>query len=284
MLIRTQNKVPEVYVNDSRDFQVLCRAYDFLFNAIKYDTDSMLRLLSSVDARNNILSLLQTKVGFFTNKNIDDTSLRKIMAAFMMMVRGKGSLRAIKQAVNVWLKIVHLETDVQIQVFNKNGGEIGQTKVGPYTVAIGINSSVRDYTSLKEVLRYILPAGYTLYFYFYTKFGTDGTPMQMPMEEKATIAYVSDDINSIVRNSISDSVEHARIGKPDATIAEVETNTKGKIFTTNISTEVYGSDIAELNVFEYGVDEETDVPFRPDSPAEDAVIDEDVVAGEEDNG
>lgn len=240
MLIRTQDKVPEVYVNDSRDFQVLCRAYDVLYNMMKFDIDSMLRVLSASDIRNNVLPLLQGKVGFFTDKVIDDDSMRMILGAFPTLLRGKGSLRAIKQAINVWLKIAHLETAIDVSITTKDESRIGQVVIPPYTVAIGIRSLTRDITTLKEILKYIIPAGFGTYFYFY--YGLDITEQnaQNLFEDSARVAFVSDDINSVVRGTTSDS-----------RIDGAEDVTSGRIFTTPFSVAAYGSEVNPTNVFGY---------------------------------
>ena len=41
MLFRTQDNVPEIYVNESRDFQLLCRLKDVMINGVKYAIDSI---------------------------------------------------------------------------------------------------------------------------------------------------------------------------------------------------------------------------------------------------
>ena len=240
MLIRTQNNVPEIYVNDSRDFQVLCRAYDVLFNMIKFDVDSMTNVLSTSNIRSNVIPLLQQKLGFFTNKTIDDESLRKILGAFPILLKSKGSLKAIKQAIYVWLKIAHLETVVDISITTAEGTTIGQTEIPPYTVAIGIRSTTRDLTTLREILKYIIPAGFGTYLYFF--YGLDVTDQNPPsiLSESAKLAFVSDDINSVVRGTTSKSEMYT-----------VEGDMSGRVFTTPISVSAYGSEVNPTNVWGY---------------------------------
>lgn len=264
MLIRTQEKVPEVYVNDSRDFQVLCRAYDVLYNMIKFDTDSMLSILSASNVRNNVLPLLQGKLGFFTSKTIDDTSMRKILGAFPILLRGKGSLRAIKQAIYVWLKIAHLETAIDISITTDKPISIGQITIPPYTVAIGIRSRTRDLTILKEILKYIIPAGFGMYFYFY--YGLDITEQnpQNIFEDKAKLAFISDDINSIIRSDneksyYEDAMEANEIIKNDGDSSH---DTVNRIYSTVTSISAYGSEVNPTGVFGY-----SDVPKYEYLPA-----------------
>lgn len=49
---RLQNNVPEVYVKESRDFQLLCRLYDCILNGVKFDIDSMLNITDSKSCSN----------------------------------------------------------------------------------------------------------------------------------------------------------------------------------------------------------------------------------------
>ena len=253
MLIRTQDKVPSIYVDESRDYQVLCRAYDIPFNGVKYDVDSMLSILSASKIRNNMLSLLQSKLGFFTNKNIDDLSLRYILGAFMTAVKHKGSLTAVRQIINIWLKTLHLETNVSVNIFNAEGGTLGDVEINPYTIAIGTESSPRDYSLLKELLSYVVPAGYELYFYFYSTLKTtEDTPQRLNTEVIDNIVLVSDDINSIVRSDLNDSQSYQdALSGESLSIEDIEDNTIGHIFTTVNSVETLGSNTDDVTRIDF---------------------------------
>lgn len=242
-LIRLQDKVPYVYVDKSRDFQILCRSYDLALNQVKFDIDTMPYILSSMECRNSVLPLLQTKLGFQTFKHIDSESLRLILACFPDAVRYKGSLRGIRRAINTWLKIIHLETKVYVDVFNildkanpNIGGYIGQTTIPPYTIAIGVGGNPRDYSILQEILKYIVPTGYGLYFYFFREFSTEDTPTLNPLEDKASLVFVSDDINSAIRSTAGDDVQHNPLS-----ITSAEQLTKGRVVATSFSTEAIGA-------------------------------------------
>ena len=78
-LLRLQGEVPDPYVEQSRDFQLLVRLYDCVINSTKFDVDSIKKITDTSKIRTNLLSLLQTKLGFFSNAEIDDTSLRLIL-------------------------------------------------------------------------------------------------------------------------------------------------------------------------------------------------------------
>ena len=190
-LIRLQDNVPEPYVNQSRDFQLMVRAYDCILNGVKFDIDSMRHITNTDECNSKILQLLQTKVGFFSDKNITDDELRYVLRAFPTIIKNKGSLKGIKQAVWTFLKLNHIKTSFSIIVYGKDSAT-------PYTIQIGIEAGFRDTTILDEILRYILPTGYTFSYVFYTSINNSN---EAPMVDtnKATIIYVSDSYNSALR-------------------------------------------------------------------------------------
>ena len=59
-LFRLQNNVPSVYVNSSRDFQLLCRLYDAAFNNVMFDADSISDITNTDRCSARVLPLLQT--------------------------------------------------------------------------------------------------------------------------------------------------------------------------------------------------------------------------------
>ena len=189
-IIRLQDNTPEVYTNQSRDFQLMCRLYDCIVNGVKFDIDSMLYIINTENCISKVLQLLQTKLGFFTNKDITDEDLRYILQAFPVMIKNKGSLLAIKQAVRVYLKTQHIDTEVLISIKNKNADK-------SYVVQIGIKSSFRDTTVLDEMLRYILPTGYEFTYVFYTDINEVTNLVDL---NKTVTLYASDTINSSVRH------------------------------------------------------------------------------------
>ena len=73
--IKLQDKVPPVYPEGSRDFQLFCHLYDVIFNGIKNDVDGIQYLTNTVSCRSNVLQLLQTKLGFFTQAQYADEAL-----------------------------------------------------------------------------------------------------------------------------------------------------------------------------------------------------------------
>ena len=90
-MFRLQEHMPDVYVNESRDFQVLCRLYDFLFNGIKFDIDSIININDAFKINERLLPLLAIKEGFFTDVQFDSKTLRYILKAFPYIIKYKGT-------------------------------------------------------------------------------------------------------------------------------------------------------------------------------------------------
>ena len=227
-MIRLQDKTPEVYCSESRDFQLFCRLYDCVVNGIKFDIDTIPDILDAMTCRSSMLQLLQTKVGFFTNKQLTDDALRYVLTAFPMMVKNKGSLKAVQQAVNVFFKVNGIRSEVQIWSVSEPT-QIYDTWVDDHTIIIGINSTIKDVSLLEEIFRYILPTGFGYYFYFYNQVDEITSYLQ---EHKATLLFVSDNINSQVRaikdiyDGNDDAINRLLNGIDTMSIASVDTQIK----------------------------------------------------------
>lgn len=121
MPMRLVKEVPEIYVDQSRDMQLLLRLMDCVYGGVKFDIDSVLNLTRTDQCKSNYLQLLQSKVGFLSDKKFDLEDLRLALSAFPWLVKNKGSKKAIKQAVNAYLKMRHIKADFDVNVYNEKG-------------------------------------------------------------------------------------------------------------------------------------------------------------------
>lgn len=196
-LLRVENNTPETYCNRSRDFQLLCRLYTCVVNDTKFNIDSMLELVNTHLCRSDILQLLQTKLGFFSDKYITDDELRIILEAFPLMVKNKGSLKSIKQAINVFLKCKNINSNVEVFYTNKETVIRGMN-VDAHSLVIGIESYLQDITILKEIFKYILPVGVGYYFYF---FSSSEMKLDLQLTDVTKLFVVSNNLNSALRTA-----------------------------------------------------------------------------------
>ena len=191
-LFRVQEKTPEVYTSTSRDFQLLGRLYDCIINGVKFDTDSILDIINTDNIDNKLLKLLQTKLGFFSSKDITDESLRYILKAFPKIVKNKGSLKSIRQAVCTFLKLNGIKSKVRIKKINNNLSE-------PYIIEIGLDEKINNIYILNEIFKYILPTGYIVSYIYYKDFND----IDFVLESKigANIIIVKDSVSSLIRGN-----------------------------------------------------------------------------------
>ena len=195
-VIRLQNEIPEVYTMQSRDFQLLCRLYDCAINSTKFDVDTIKKISSTHDIRTNMLPLLQTKLGFFSNAKTTDEALRLILEAFPSLIKSKGSLKSINEAINLYLKILNVrvpviitKTDDETQLYN--------ITLPDHTVVIGLSTSFKNTAEIfKDLLKYIMPAGFNYYIYFYSSVADLSNFIN---SDNVAIIYISDSINSLIR-------------------------------------------------------------------------------------
>lgn len=188
-LIRMQNNVPEVYVNQSRDFQLLCRMFDVIFNGIKFDVDTTSRLTDTKHIQSSLLKLLQTKLGFFEENNLDD-ELRIVLDAFPYIIKNKGSLKAIEQTLNVYLRLNHVDTPVKINIVGNGDNRLVQIMVKSKTL---FNTKIVD-----DILKYVLPTGYEVSYVFYQDVSVGDTEVA---QSDAVRKYRLTPDNSVVRKN-----------------------------------------------------------------------------------
>lgn len=219
-VLRVQELTPSVYTEDSRDFQLLGRLYDSVFNGMKFDTDSIISLIDTKECRTSVLQLLQTKLGFFTERKIDDEKLRSILECFPIIVRNKGSLKAIKETLYLFLRMYSVASDMDIY-YLKTPTSPPFSEDGPCVLSNGKlpdNNSLiirihsfhtkPDTSVLEELFTYILPAGINYYIEFDK--GTSLPDIVLKSEDSAELLFVSDNISANLR--VHDQSESYKLG------------------------------------------------------------------------
>lgn len=156
-MFRTQNNVPEVYPDKSRDFQMFCRLFDAAFGSVKQSIDTMENITDTKTCDAVLLPLLKDKLGFFSDSSFSDTELRYILQAFPAIIRYKGSLQAILYIENLYSRLVSSVSSAAPVQINPFGGD--------YVIEISSEKAVVKTQLLFELLKYVLPAGYTIDYY-----------------------------------------------------------------------------------------------------------------------
>ena len=188
-IFRLQNNTPEVYVNNSRDFQLLCRAFDCINAGVRSEINSMATVVDTNICINRVIQLLQTKLGFFTTNQYNDDDIRTILQGFVQMIRNKGSKKGIEYAVYAYLRTKKIIASAEISVDNDS-----------HVVRIGMNTAPIETKLLEEILSYIIPTGYFVSFEFYNKQVFDN---QYTVTNNANFLQIGNLLNAQLANSDS---------------------------------------------------------------------------------
>lgn len=175
-MFRVENNVPDVYVRNSRDFQLLSRLYTSVFAGVRFDSGTIKNIINPILANDRILDLIATRIGFFTNEVIDVDTYRIILKAFPYLIKNKGSKKGISEAVNTILKIEgKYKIQTKVNIDNDN-----------YTINIYTGEKIQNKKALKALLEYIVPVGYTFAIEEYT----NTTPND--------VLYFAEDVTTVV--------------------------------------------------------------------------------------
>lgn len=193
-VIQFENLVPEVYVDESRDFQMLCALLNLAFNACKYQVDGMRYLNYPPLCPDQLLPSLSKKLGYDYQTTVYTDELRKILMCFKRLVSWKGSLKGIKETVNLFMNVKHIYFKYAVSVRNNNDS------MYPNCVIISIyDNTIDSLDLLSDILRYILPCGYTLRYTITTDAGNWGDVVSTALQD---ISFSV--INSINNTAVSE--------------------------------------------------------------------------------
>lgn len=167
-MIRLQENVPEVYVKESRDFQLFCRLYDLINNSTRYSIESTINLLDPLKCSDRILPLLSTRVGFFPKSEYNTLAFRNIINAFSYIIKYKGSKQGIEMALNVILKAENNYDKSKVEVDSINS-----------VIRVLTKKSIQNEALLRDVLSYVIPIGYDLEIGEYIEAPKDRTTTQL---------------------------------------------------------------------------------------------------------
>lgn len=195
----TEN-TPEVYSNESRDFQLICRIYDCITNGLKFDIDSIIYTTNTSKCNSKLIELLKTKIGFFTDKEFLDTQLRSVLAGFLETVKYKGTKQALEYALLLYLKALNLYSTIKVNIVKKvyvnNKIDHNQS----YLIQLGIQAQYQNTALLEEILKYILPTGFKYEIMFYVE-PESAIINKFKLNQKPTVLFIKDIINSRIREA-----------------------------------------------------------------------------------
>lgn len=157
-MIKLQNMTPEVYYQESRDFQFIGRLYDIVLNYIKMQTDQIYNLPLSQNSDEKLLDLMMMTLGFQSKHNYNTKQLRALCGAFTEIMRNKGSMIAIELACKTLLNAEGISNAPVID-FEPLATDAAKKEKDYTKLIIYISDKLSDLNLLKDLLNYILPAG-----------------------------------------------------------------------------------------------------------------------------
>ena len=194
-VFRLQHNTPGAYVDESRDFQMMCNTFDVMNGGVKFDIDSIAYQNDTRFTRESMLIYLQHKLGFFTTVSISNKDIRTILRAFPQLSKLKGSKIGIQKAVYLYLHLLESSGDIKVEITNEP--PIERPYEAGYIIKITIQNQLTNIDILDAILSYIVPSGYSIEYYFKNEF--DFTDDPIIEENKLKIYFVSSAVNDGLR-------------------------------------------------------------------------------------
>lgn len=145
-MINTKYLVPEVYYDRSRDFQLMGRTYDIIFNYLKTNIDTISNNPLSNDSDKKLINLVASTLGFKQLHNYNTDQLKAICSVYQLAIRNKGNIQSLKIVLDTLLHVAGISESVEIDI------------TGP-VIRIMVPPELTDLTLFYDMLDYILPAG-----------------------------------------------------------------------------------------------------------------------------
>lgn len=155
MLFKLEENVPDVYVEMSRDFQLLCRIYNIFVNSNIITQSKIRKQLNIEQIDDKLLKLLAGRLGFSSDNYIPTKVMRSILLQFPSMIKNKGTKVGIEQAIKSVIKQTSNVNNVQVSDITIATGKINVTVESDDISAV-------DTSYLSDVLKYVVPVGYTV--------------------------------------------------------------------------------------------------------------------------
>ena len=183
--MKVENLVPEVYYKESRDFSYIGRLFEILLNYMKTNADLINASLNSENIRSMLVDLLNSTLGFESKHEYITKDLIYLASSFIRLLRKKGSLEAVIEAVQILLTSQNISSPPKVEVDNDD----------PFQLTIILPSELTDVILLEDLFDYILPAGWTVVINRGEEIKSD---LQASMKSKDTvISYIVKDSGEI---------------------------------------------------------------------------------------
>jgi hypothetical protein len=194
MMIKTYDCTPQYYNHQSRDFQLLGHLYDACFNNSKVGIDTMTKMVVGNNMTEQLAPLGAYTVGFENRHEYNKKDLLAIISSFAYLIRRKGTLNAIKYALNILMRSQGLSDPYEINVNSKEK-----------RIDIYLSKRLDDVMIIKDLFEYLLPVGMTYRIYNYKTTDENKTKMKLTTKDSVKITTV-DKNNSAIVGSVTKTI------------------------------------------------------------------------------
>lgn len=221
-ILRLQENIPDTYMVNSRDFQLISRIYDCVNNSVRFDIETLKYLSNTKFCRDSYLNILKYKLGFF--EDLNENELRLILDSFPIILKNKGNLTAIRQALNLGTRLFNINSAINI-VKNSESELLIEFQASN----ISIDTNLISF--LDAIFKYIIPTGIIYSFEF-------SAPVQINSNISLTSNIIADKSHDEDKNQGIIAVEdgelkeqglHSRIDTTIIESVESEENDKMEI-------------------------------------------------------
>ena len=196
MFFQTKNNIPEVYINESRDFQLISSALDSIYNYLLSNKSKMDYLddLELVDAK--LLDLIKDYLGFFTDQYYPENLLRSILINFPYMIKNKGSYNGVKIAIEALQNAFTSISYINIIRTGESKDNTSLTGFDNSTFEISTDGVIINQNYIDEVLAYVLPIGALVDRIYIVQAINTLTPESFTSKDDLIILNLQDKTNS----------------------------------------------------------------------------------------
>lgn len=147
-MIKLQDMTPDVYYNQSRDFQFIGRLYDIVLNSVKTNADLIKECPLSMNTDEKLIDLMSLTLGFKSKHNYNVKQLTALCSAFCEIIKNKGSLYSIELATKTLFSAESVRQEFEYDLSEDNT-----------EITIYVPEELTDLNLFRDLLNYILPAG-----------------------------------------------------------------------------------------------------------------------------
>jgi hypothetical protein len=158
-MIKTQRQVSDYYYNESRDFQLIGRIFEGVFNSTKTALDTIVNTPLSSNYDISLIDLLTKTVGFESKRKYDVPNLLALVNSFKSILKIKGTKKAIEDCVRILLKAQNITDGFEVLI-DTSEIETSEKTIHKREALIYIPKEVKDIALLEDMLDYVLPAGF----------------------------------------------------------------------------------------------------------------------------